>query len=142
MTGILVTGHGSFATGIMSGVYLIAGEPQCCKAVDFLPDDSLEHLTKKLETALDSMKEADSILILTDIAGGSPFNVSCRLKLTREEIIEVLGGVSLPVLLEVCMSRDSAENADQLAAIASEVGKTALVHYEQTLDDAGEDYEE
>ena len=39
MTGIIVTGHGSYATGITSGLKLLAGEPEHYRAVDFLPED-------------------------------------------------------------------------------------------------------
>ena len=83
MIGIIVTGHGSFATGITSGLKLLAGETAYYEAVDFLPEDSVEALTEKLLRAVEALSGLEGILILTDIAGGSPFNVSLKLKLTR-----------------------------------------------------------
>ena len=44
MIGMIVTGHGSYATGITSGLKLLAGEPENYVPVDFLEDDSLEIL--------------------------------------------------------------------------------------------------
>ena len=105
MIGIIVTGHGSFATGITSGLKLLAGETEYYEAVDFLPEDSVEALTEKLLRAVEALSGLEGILILTDIAGGSPFNVSLKLKLTRTEAIEVIGGTNLPVLLEAYLSR-------------------------------------
>ena len=45
MIGLIVTGHGNFATGITSSFRLIAGESPDYEAVDFLPEDSIEMLT-------------------------------------------------------------------------------------------------
>ena len=81
MAGIIVTGHGTFGSGISSGVKLIAGQQENYEFVDFLPEDSLDALSEKLEAAVKQLESSGSILILTDIAGGSPFNVSCKLKL-------------------------------------------------------------
>lgn len=46
MIGMIATGHGSFATGITSGLKLLAGEPQDYETVDFLPEDSAEALAR------------------------------------------------------------------------------------------------
>ena len=48
MIGIILTGHGNFATGMMSSVKLIAGTPEHFKAVDFPEGDSTENLAKNL----------------------------------------------------------------------------------------------
>ena len=42
MIGLIVTGHGNFATGITSSLRLIVGEISDYEAVDFLPEDSIE----------------------------------------------------------------------------------------------------
>lgn len=60
---------------------------------------------------MEALSGLEGILILTDIAGGSPFNVSLKLKLTRTEAIEVIGGTNLPVLLEAYLSRAMYEGA-------------------------------
>ncbi len=141
MVGIIVTGHGTFGSGISSGVKLIAGEQEHYEFVDFLPEDSLDALSEKLEAAAEKLADSDSILILTDIAGGSPFNVSCKMKLAGQREIEVVGGVSLPVLLEVCMTRDADSTAAGLADAAMDASKEALVRFEQS-EFTDDDYEE
>ena len=55
MVGMIVTGHGSFATGITSGLRLLAGEPEDYEAVDFLPEDSVDSLTEKLRAAAERL---------------------------------------------------------------------------------------
>lgn len=133
MTGIIVTGHGSFATGITSGLKLLAGELECCEAVDFLPEDSIELLTEKLEAAVKRLGSCEGILILADLTGGSPFNVSLRLKLGSERKIEVIGGTNLPVLLDSYMSRAMISDTTQLAVSSLSNGREQLIRYEAAM---------
>ena len=42
MIGLIVTGHGNFATGLTSSLKLIAGDPQYYVAVDFPQEYSVE----------------------------------------------------------------------------------------------------
>ena len=87
MVGIIVTGHGNFATGLTSSVKLIAGMPELYETVDFVQEDSVEDLETNLNAAIDNLKEdcKEGILIFTDLVGGSPFKTSVEISLTREE---------------------------------------------------------
>ncbi len=129
MIGMIVTGHGSFATGITSGLRLLAGEPENYEAVDFTPEDSVDTLTEKLTAALERLAGCDGIVIFADLTGGSPFNVSLRLKLSRQEPIEVIGGANLPAVIEAFMSSKFQESAETLAESALEAGKNAMIRY-------------
>lgn len=141
MVGIIVTGHGSFATGITSGLMLLAGEPELYEAVDFLPEDSIEMLTEKLEAAIGHLNSCEGILILADLAGGSPFNVSLRLKLGSEKPMEVIGGTNLPVLLDSYMSRNMISDTAELAASSLSNGREQLIRYEAAAAHSGADGE-
>lgn len=46
MIGIVVTGHGHFASGLTSSVELIGGKPEHYHAVDFVQEDSTDDLEK------------------------------------------------------------------------------------------------
>ena len=66
MIGIVVTGHGHFASGLTSSVELIGGKPEHYHAVDFVQEDSTDDLEKKLEVAFASLKDCtDGILVFT-----------------------------------------------------------------------------
>ena len=116
MVGMIVTGHGSFATGITSGLRLLAGEPENYEAVDFTPEDSVDTLTEKLTAALERLAGCDGIVIFADLTGGSPF-------------IEVIGGANLPAVIEAFMSSKFQESAETLAESALEAGKNAMIRY-------------
>ena len=51
MIGLIVTGHGHFATGLTTSLNLIAGDAKDYVAVDFEATDSTDDLAKKLTDA-------------------------------------------------------------------------------------------
>ena len=79
MTGIIVTGHGTFPEGILSAVSLVAGKPDNTEAVNFEMGQSSEDLKESMAKAMESL-EGDEILILADLVGGTPFNTAAALR--------------------------------------------------------------
>ena len=63
MTGIIVTGHGTFPEGILSAVSLVAGKPDNTEAVNFEMGQSSEDLKDSMAKAMESL-EGDEVLIL------------------------------------------------------------------------------
>ena len=61
MIGLIVTGHGHFATGLTTSLNLIAGDAKEYVAVDFESTDSTDDLAKKLTDAMDSLKDCEGI---------------------------------------------------------------------------------
>lgn len=142
MTGMIVTGHGSFAAGITSGLKLLAGEPAHYETVDFPPEDSVEVLTKKLKGAADRLADCQDIIIYADLTGGSPFNVSIRMKMEGEKPMEVIGGANLPMILDGYLAREGAEDAKALARSALDVGREAMVWFQVSQESDDDEYEE
>lgn len=149
MIGIIVTGHGNFATGLTSGLRLLAGEPEAYEAVDFAPEDSIEILTEKISAAIERLKDCEEVAIFADLTGGSPFNVASRLKMadSRQEL-EVAGGTSLPVVLQAYLSRTAVQGVKELVDSSLEAGKGQMVRFmpqesgEDDCDCECEEYEE
>lgn len=129
MIGLIVTGHGNFATGLTSSLNLIAGNPTDYVAVDFEATDSVEDLAKKLTDAMDSLSNCDSILVLSDLAGGSPFKTSVEIGFPRGNV-EVVAGTNLGMLVEINLTRTFIEDVKDLANSAVNVGKDQVVRYE------------
>lgn len=114
MLGIIITGHGKFSEGIKSALELISGPQEDFSYVNFTASDTKESLMERLEKELDQLAHCKGIVIFTDLAGGTPFNVSAELKYTREEKIEVVAGSNLPMVLEICMGRLSNPDSTKL----------------------------
>lgn len=130
MIGIIVTGHGNFATGLTSGLKLLAGETEYYEAVDFEPEDSIEALTVKLQEATERLKGCQAIAVFADLTGGSPFNVASRLKMAGTFCpLEVAGGTNLPVVLQAYLSRTMASDVTSLVNSSLEAGKGQMIRF-------------
>lgn len=134
MIGIIVTGHGHFATGLTSSLTLIAGTPQHYAAVDFPQEYSVEQLETELSKAMDSLSMCDGILVMSDLAGGSPFKSAVICAQTRSNV-EVLAGTNLPMLIEIGMARQFITNLSDLADMALQTGKDQVVKYEARVNE-------
>ena len=71
MVGLLITGHGHFATGLGSSLRLITGNTENIEYVDFEADHSTETLAHNLNQAFDKLKDCDGVLVLA-LAGCFP----------------------------------------------------------------------
>lgn len=128
MNGIIITGHGNFATGVSSAVKLVFGETDNFYAIDFTQDVTPETLENRIIEKINLMKNMKGVLIFTDIAGGTPFKSSVMISL-REKNIKVLGGTNLAMLLEVLASKDDC-SLDELYSLALEIGKDEVKGFE------------
>lgn len=142
MIGLLVTGHGHFATGLGSSLKLITGMTENIAYVDFEEDHSTEILTDNLNKALDSLKGCAGVLVLSDLAGGSPFKAAVECKFARpDQAIEVIAGSNLPMLIEGSMMMEVFDNPLDMAEALIPTGKEYIVRFELTEheDEAEED---
>ena len=117
MLGLIVTGHGNFATGLQSSLRLIAGEKENMCFVDFEEKDSVEDLAGKLSVAIDSLTDVDGILFLCDLTGGSPFKTAVELS------------VNLPMVIELSMAKDFIDSLETLTNMAISTGKDSIVKF-------------
>ena len=129
MIGLIVTGHGNFASGLTSSLKLIAGEPKNYVAVDFLESYSVEDLERELNKAFDELKDCEGILVLSDLGGGSPFKTAVMTGYPKGNV-EVIAGSNLPMLIEVNMGRQFIEDLNTLTEMAVNTGKDQVVRYE------------
>ncbi len=142
MVGLLITGHGHFATGLGSSLRLITGNTENIVYVDFEENHSTDTLTENLNKALDELKDCDGVLVLSDLAGGSPFKSAVECKVARpDQAIEVLAGSNLPMLIEGSMAMAAFDSPLDLAQSLIETGRDYIVRFELTAheDNAEED---
>jgi PTS system N-acetylgalactosamine-specific IIA component len=124
MVGIIVTGHGNFASGLLSTVKLIAGEQEKLIGVNFLEENSTEVLSQNIEEAIHALGQ--DVVIFSDLAGGSPFNQSVKLKMEMtDKNIEVVSGTNFPMILESLFTR-SGLSANDVANQAVISGRAAI----------------
>ncbi len=125
---IVVAAHGDLARALLSAAELICGRLDGVHAVGLLPTDSPESYSERfMEAAGDP---TDQLLILTDLAGGTPHNVAL-LATRRLPRAVLISGVNLAVLIEAAMSTDALDGESVERLVAS--GREALVSASQLL---------
>lgn len=128
MLGIILTGHGGFASGMEKAMKQILGEQTQFIAIDFPETSSTALLTSQLEQAVNTLDSEDSLVFLTDLLGGTPFRVASTLAMQKPGR-EVITGTNLQLLLEMVLEREGLSSEDfRLQALeCGHRGLTSLV---------------
>lgn len=127
MVGILVTGHGKYATGVLSAIELIAGPQKDFIAVNF--DREIFELEEELYEGYMKLQNCEGIIVFSDLPGGSPFKTAV-LVAQQFQNIEVLAGTNLPMLLEIVVSRKYESDFATLVNTAMSIGKDQILHFD------------
>ena len=72
---ILAVSHGGMAEGMVRAAGMVAGNLDFLDCLCLDENSSIEQFRERLSKKLDGMRDAEQILVLTDIQGGSPFTV-------------------------------------------------------------------
>ena len=121
MINILLISHGQLAPGALNAAELIIGKQQGVKTLSLNEEDPIEGLSLRVEEALSELiLGSQGVLILVDLFGASPFNVSAGATQMHENI-ELVSGINLPMLTEVLMQRQYL-NLSELADLAERSG--------------------
>lgn len=122
MTGLVVVAHAGLAAALINAAEMIVGEIAGAASVEIKPDDSVENIRLALTSAIQSVSSGN-IIIMTDMFGGTPSNMS--LSFLKENQIEVLTGVNLPMLIKFASDRDRLGVAE-LAAQIRDTGREGV----------------
>ena len=98
---LIVSSHGLFAQEALNAATMIVGEPRMTtEVVSVVKGRSYDECLAELQEKYAAMAGADGTLILVDIFGGTPSNISSFLALTAENV-QVYSGLNLPMLIEL-----------------------------------------
>ena len=110
MVGIVVVTHGELGKELLGAAELIAGKQEKVVPLGLHADDAIEALPGRIDEAIESIGDADGVLVLVDLFGGSPGNATLRCLAERN--FECISGANLPMLLEVLMLREGMSAKD------------------------------
>jgi PTS system mannose-specific IIA component len=99
MIGVLITTHGNLGSELIKAAELIRGSLKGIIPISVDQTKGVEDLKKEISTAIKKLDQGQGVLILTDLFGGTPSNIS--LSFMREGKVEVITGVNLPMLLKL-----------------------------------------
>ena len=110
MVGILVITHRRLAEEFIATAEMIVGTIENCVGLSLDPDLPVGDLREQINQAMDRVNDGDGVIVLTDMFGGTPSNLS--LSFLNTEGIEVVTGVNLPMLLKLAQSREEHKVGD------------------------------
>lgn len=124
MIGIVIVTHRQLGDALIEAAEFIMGHrPEALVSVSIDLNESADVLRGKIAAGIKKVKSEDGVLILTDMFGGTPSNLSYSF--LEEGRIEVISGVNLPILIQAANTR-SKMNLDELAVKLEEFGKKSI----------------
>lgn len=133
MIAIIVGTHGKFSEEIVRSSEMIFGKQENVGVITFEPGESADGLVGKYEEVMKTLDCNDGVLFMVDLFGGSPFNAASRIVI-NDENMDIVTGISLPMLLEVYGSR-SFSNLQELVQTAENASKDAVKSFRASIKD-------
>ena len=94
MIGILVVTHGNAGKELIKSSELIIGSQEKLEGLSLNHGDDINELEKQVEMKVKELDDGKGVLVMVDLLGGSPCNVTGK-NIKRFENIECLTGVNL-----------------------------------------------
>ncbi len=119
MIGIVIVAHGGLAQEYLAAVEHVVGRQTGFRAVSIEPDH--DRAAKQLEicAAADDVDTGDGVVVVTDLFGGSPSNLSLRACVPDNR--RIVYGANLPMLIKLAKSRH--KTVPEAVRAALEAGK-------------------
>lgn len=122
MVGVLIVSHGNLAEALVNTAEFIVGKLKAVKAVSIDPTSDVKELRKKIHKAIKEVDGGNGVLILTDMFGGTPSNIS--LSFLEKERVDVVTGVNLPMIINLAHAREKKSLPEVAEAIRSCGGRS------------------
>jgi PTS system mannose-specific IIA component len=124
MIGIVIVTHSQLGDALIEAAEFIIGKKtEALASISIDLNESAEILRAKIADGIKSVSSKEGVLILTDMFGGTPSNLSYSF--LEEGHIEVISGVNLPILIQAVASREKME-LNELAVKLEEFGKKSI----------------
>jgi mannose PTS system EIIA component len=131
MIGIVVVTHGRLAEELVNAARTIVGDIPAIAAVSIGWADDMTIARDDIQRAIESVGPGPA-LILTDMFGGTPTNVSLPFLSPAAEIVT---GVNLPMLIKLSTLREG--DLMEVARVIREQGKGAIYVASEVLEKKG-----
>ena len=120
MIGLVLVTHGALAQEFLAAVEYIVGPQKQVETVCFMPNDDIKTRREEILQKVHRTDSGQGVLILTDMFGGTPSNLS--ISLLDKENVEVVAGLNLPMLVKLAGLRTNVD-LKNAALSAEDAGK-------------------
>jgi PTS system mannose-specific IIA component len=128
--GVVIVTHYRLGHEFLQALRLIVPEAPEFQAVAIEPDQSVEAMRRAIDAALRAADRGQGVLVLTDMFGGTPSNIS--LSFLEDRRVEVVTGVNLPMLIKLATLRGE-KSLEELARFIKDYGQRNISVARQIL---------
>jgi PTS system mannose-specific IIA component len=121
--GGVIVSHGQVANELLSAAETVVGELGNIAAVSIGWHDDVEAAKQEIERAIKQVSQGRGVLLLTDMFGGTPTNISAMF--IQDEEVELVTGVNLPMVLKLATTNGDA-TLSEVAKSVEEQGKQSI----------------
>jgi PTS system mannose-specific IIA component len=130
LIGIVIVAHGGLAQEYLSAVEHVVGQQVGMAAVSIHANHNRDAKQAEICTLADKVDSGDGVVIVTDMFGGSPSNLSLRA--CKPENRRIVYGANLPMLIKLAKSRN--KTVPDAVRMALEAGRKYIDSQDVSLD--------
>lgn len=128
MIGIVIVAHGGLAREYLAAVEHVVGKQSAIRAISIGPEDDRAAKQAEICAAADSVDLGGGVVVVTDMFGGSPSNLSLRACQPQDR--RIIYGANLPMLIKLAKSRHKTVPEAVKSALAA--GRKYIDSYDAT----------
>ncbi len=129
--GGVIVSHGQVANELLSAAEAVVGDLSHITAVSIGWHDDVEMAKAEIERAIEQVSGGKGVLVLTDMFGGTPTNISAMF--LKENEVEIVTGVNLPMVIKLA-SNTKDVTLHELAKEVEDQGKEAICRTGELLE--------
>jgi mannose PTS system EIIA component len=130
MVGILLLTHAPLGQAfIEAATHVFRGRPEGLEAVDVRADQDPAEVKQIAKAVIERLDAGSGVLVITDVMGGTPSN--CTLQLCEPSRVEVIAGISLPMLLRALTYRN--DTLDVVVEMALAGGQSGAIRVDNRV---------
>lgn len=124
MIGITIVTHRQLGDALIDAAgFILGSKPDAVVSISIDINEKVDALRSDIAKAIKKVHQDQGVLILTDMFGGTPSNLSYSF--LEEGKVEVISGVNLPILIKAVGSREKMALTD-LAVHLETYGKKSI----------------
>lgn len=119
MIGVVIVAHGGLAKEFLATTEHVVGRQEAVATIAIQPEDDRRMKQREICEAADAVDQGDGVVVVTDMFGGSPSNLSliaCGAANRR-----ILYGANMPMLIKLFKARR--KTVPEAVALALEAGR-------------------
>lgn len=134
MIGVVIVAHGGLAREYLAAVEHVLGKQPGMRAISIGVNDDRRAKTIEIRGAVDAVDKGQGVVVVTDMFGGSPSNLS--LPACADAKRRIIYGANLPMLIKLAKSRE--ESLPVAVELALDAGRKYINSFNVTEESIAE----